>query len=84
MAQPMKKEDFEALVVSTTKPRGRVARALGEMGVRIVLMPEDEGNVDRYVLSKRLVNVHKSKLLAPYLEGGLDRGACLRQSSRST
>lgn len=42
------------LVVSATKPRGKPAALLAEMGVQIVPIAEDEGNVDRYVLSKRL------------------------------
>ncbi|MFP4057835.1 MAG: ERCC4 domain-containing protein [Candidatus Brocadiia bacterium] len=46
--------DRSALNVAATKPKGRPARMLAEMGIRIVPIEEDEGNVDRYVLSKRL------------------------------
>ena len=46
---------MSSLRVSTTKPRGKVARLLAERGVRVVPIVEDEGNVDRCVLSKRLV-----------------------------
>ena len=35
-------------------PTDVAARMLAEMGIRIVPIEEDEGNVDRYVLSKRL------------------------------
>ena len=49
------KPDLSSLHVSTTKPGGKVARLLAEQGVRIVPITEDEGNVDRYVISKRLV-----------------------------
>jgi len=42
------------LSVSATKPRGRVAGILGQMGVSVVPIVEDEGNVDRYILSRRL------------------------------
>lgn len=46
--------DLSVVSVSTTKPRGKIARMLAEMGIQIVPIDEDEGNVDRYVLSKRL------------------------------
>ena len=46
--------DPSTLIVSATKPKGRPARMLAEMGIRIVPIVEDEGNVDRYILSKRL------------------------------
>ena len=47
--------DLSSLRIAVTKPRGKVARLLAEQGVQIVPITEDEGNVDRYVLSKRLV-----------------------------
>ncbi|MFQ6041415.1 MAG: ERCC4 domain-containing protein [Candidatus Poribacteria bacterium] len=46
--------DLSALTISTTKPKGKPAAMLAEMGIKIVPIEEDEGNVDRYVLSKRL------------------------------
>ena len=46
--------DLSAVTVRATKPRGKPARALAEMGIRILPVEEDEGNVDRYILSKRL------------------------------
>lgn len=46
---------LSSLSIATTRPRGRVAKKLRELGMRVVPIEEDEGNVDRYVLSKRLV-----------------------------
>jgi len=46
--------DLSSVTVSTTKPKGKVAQMLAEMGIRIAPIEEDEGDVDRYVLSKRL------------------------------
>jgi len=46
--------DSAPLTISATKPLGRVARLLMEAGVRVAAVTEDEGNVDRYVISKRL------------------------------
>ena len=46
--------DLSSVTISATKPRGKVAKMLAAMGIRIVPIVEDEGNVDRYVLSKRL------------------------------
>lgn len=49
------KPDLSTLVISTTKPKGKVAKGLADKGIQIIPITEDEGNVDRYVLSKRLV-----------------------------
>lgn len=46
--------DLSAVMISTTKPRGKVAQGLAEKGTGIIPIKEDEGNVDRYVLSKRV------------------------------
>jgi ERCC4-type nuclease len=46
--------DMSGLTVSATKPRGGPASLPAERGVRIVPIREDEGNVDRYIISKRL------------------------------
>ena len=46
--------DLSSVVVGVTKPRGKVALGLAEMGIEVVPITEDEGNVDRYVLSKRV------------------------------
>lgn len=47
--------DFSSLRIATTKPRGKVAKKLRDLGISVVPIEEDEGNIDRYVLSKRLV-----------------------------
>ena len=47
--------DMSVLTIAVTKPRGKVARMLAEMGIKIIPVEEDEGDVDRYVISKRLV-----------------------------
>ncbi len=46
--------DLSAVFVSATKPKGRPAALLAGMGMAIVPITEDEGNVDRYVVSKRV------------------------------
>jgi len=46
--------DLSVLAISTTKPKGKPANLLAEMGITIVPIEEDEGNVDRYILSERL------------------------------
>ncbi len=47
--------DLSGITVAATKPTRKIAQNLRELGIRIVSITEDEGNVDRYVLSKRLV-----------------------------
>jgi ERCC4-type nuclease len=44
---------FSSLTVYASKPKGTPAAKLAEMGIGIEPIEEDEGNVDRYVLSKR-------------------------------
>jgi len=46
--------DLSVLTISTTKPGGKPAAALREKGIEIVPIEEDEGNVDRYIISERL------------------------------
>lgn len=46
--------DLSVLTISVTRPKRKPATMLAEMGVTIVPIEEDEGNVDRYILSKRL------------------------------
>lgn len=46
--------DLSTITIAATKPRGKVALALKELGIQVTAITEDEGNVDRYVLSKRL------------------------------
>jgi len=47
--------DLSGITVAATKPTRKIARDLQKHGIRVVPIAEDEGNVDRYVLSKRLV-----------------------------
>ncbi|MBN1139432.1 MAG: hypothetical protein JXM73_22845 [Anaerolineae bacterium] len=42
------------LSVAVTQPAGKVARRLVELGIAVVPITEDEGPVERYVLSQRL------------------------------
>ena len=46
--------DYAALTVQVTKPRSGAARGLAEAGLQVMPIAEDEGDVDRYVFSKRL------------------------------
>lgn len=46
--------DLSVLTISATKPNGKPAAMLAEMGITVVPIEEDEGDVDRYILSKRL------------------------------
>jgi ERCC4-type nuclease len=43
-----------ALTIWASKPKGRPAAMLAEMGFTVEPIQEDEGNVDRYILSERL------------------------------
>lgn len=42
------------LFIACTKPKGRMARMLVDLGIRVLPVEEDEGNVDRFILSKRV------------------------------
>ena len=42
------------IVVAATKPKQKIAGMLSDLGIEIIPVEEDEGNVDRYILSKRL------------------------------
>jgi len=46
--------DLSVLSIAATKPTRKPAALLAAMGIAIVPVEEDEGNVDRYILSKRL------------------------------
>jgi ERCC4-type nuclease len=52
MAKP--KDSLPTLTIRASKPRGKPAAMLAEIGIEIKPIEEDEGNIDRYVLSKRL------------------------------
>ena len=51
---PKPNVDLSTVFVSATKPKGRPAKLLAGMGINIVPVKEDEGDVDRYVISKRV------------------------------
>lgn len=46
--------DLSALTIAATKPGRAVARGLARLGIRIVPVLEDEGDIERYVISERL------------------------------
>jgi len=46
--------DYSSLFVQVTKPRSKLARKLKNLGMNLEPLDE-EGNIDRYVISKRLV-----------------------------
>jgi len=46
--------DLSAVAIAATKPRQKIAQGLAELGIGIVPIEEDEGNVDRYIVGKRL------------------------------
>ena len=46
--------DLSNIVVAATRPRQMITGMLAELGIEIIPVEEDEGNVDRYILSKRL------------------------------
>jgi len=53
-AKPDRTALHSALVVRATKPRSQAARKLAELGIRVVAVEEDEGDIERFVISKRL------------------------------
>ena len=46
--------EIAAPAVSVTKPRGKPAQMLADLGLAVYVIEEDEGNIDRYILSRRL------------------------------
>jgi len=46
--------DLSRVTVQASKHTGAVARELSELGLNVVPIPDDEGDADRYVLSKRV------------------------------
>jgi len=59
------------LRIALTKPKGRTAALLAEMGIRLAPIEEEEGNVDRYVLSRRLAVERRTG--AGFLKGVMDK-----------
>jgi len=46
--------DLSSLAVRATRPLGQIARTLAESGIRVIPILEDEGDVNRFVISQRL------------------------------
>ncbi len=46
--------NLSVLTIAATKPDRKPAAMLAEKGINITPVEEDEGNVDRYIISKRL------------------------------
>jgi ERCC4-type nuclease len=46
--------DMSSIVIPVTKPKGKIAQLLAAEGINLVPIEEDEGNADRYILSKRV------------------------------
>ena len=46
--------DLSVLEIAATKPTGKAAKMLAGMGIAVTPVLQDEGDVDRYILSKRV------------------------------
>jgi len=66
------KPDLSALHVSTTKPRGKVAKLLAARGLRIVPITEDEGNVkiDRNDVTTKVIDRNRAAKVLVKLRHG--------------
>jgi len=74
--------DMSELTLSATKPAGKPAKMLAGMGINVLPVEEDEGNVDRYIASKRLAIERRtaSGFLRGIMEKTLFTSAiCLRE-----
>lgn len=63
--------DLTVLSLWATKPMGKVAAQLAAMGIAILPIEEDEGNVERYVLSERLAIERRTG--SSFLRGIMDK-----------
>ncbi|MBM3237319.1 hypothetical protein FJZ31_13580 [Candidatus Poribacteria bacterium] len=63
--------DLSVLTISATKPNGKPAAMMAERGITVVPIEEDEGNVDRYILSKRLAVERRTG--NSFLQGIMDK-----------
>ena len=63
--------DLSGVTISATKPRRRPAALLADMGISVVPIDVEEGNVDRYILSKRLVIERRTG--GGFLQGIMDK-----------
>ena len=68
---PEKTVDLTSLTVQVTKPRGQPARRLADQGLRIVPVVEDEGDMERFVISERLAVDRRTR--SSFLNGILDK-----------
>ena len=59
------------LAVATTKPDGKPAAMLAQMGIVIRPIEDDEGDVDRYIISERLVVERRTS--SRFLRGIMDK-----------
>lgn len=62
---------LETLTVQATQPHGPIATALRALGVGVVAIEEDLGDVDRFVLSRRLVIERRTA--GRFLKGIMDK-----------
>ena len=67
----MQQDTYPGLVVAATKPGGKPATLLAAMGAEILPVEEDEGNVDRYILGKRLAVERRTG--SGFLRGIMDK-----------
>jgi ERCC4-type nuclease len=63
--------DLSSVSLRVSKPDGRVARRLAKMGIRIVSIANDLGNVDQFVISRRLVVERRTG--SGFLQGIMDK-----------
>jgi ERCC4-type nuclease len=63
--------DLSSVSLRVSKPDGRVARSLAKMGIRIVSIANDLGNVDQFVISRRLVVERRTG--SGFLQGIMDK-----------
>lgn len=64
-------KDLSGLMIQASKPRGKPASLLSEMGISIIPIEADEGNVDRYIISKRLAIDRRTG--SSFLNGIMDK-----------
>jgi len=63
--------DLSSLTISVTKPNWKPAIMLGDMGINIIPIEEDEGDVDRYIISSRLAIERRTG--SNFLQGIIDK-----------
>jgi ERCC4-type nuclease len=63
--------DLSALTIWTTKPKSKLAARLAEIGIEVLALEQDEGNIDRYVLSERVAIEHRTS--SAFLRGIQDK-----------